>query len=464
MTTSVQAQLNQLALWQQANAMAKQPTAQQPAVQQNAVVQNQTIAPANTQTFPQQVSISSSPITNSTTEKPVTISHPNQRDSKQDSSGHAENPHITKEMALAFAMGIPVYISQHEHTLREVFNKRQEKLFSYQMKKELGQIPMHLLNWLRGKKGLADSVSDMDFNRIVSNPYDGTVLSTLGIKTSNDIPSVRMTVADKGAKLKQVWQYNWGDFLKNKPIDGMTWGEVVRSPKASLKVTGKLMHGSFTKPITDMLTQGRNMVGGVLSSVAIGFMAHDILKSTWEANKEARLKEDGSLQSKLKTFGTTAHTLLRRSSKQIATWFAGSIGFALASGLGVMTPIAALPALPAAVANIPAIGMFASAGWAGFGASLMTGPGLFLGIVGAAALSAVVSYTMDKLWKEPPSLIHKSTDKSIEEGLEKADYEVEKPEETQVQTAESPVTANASTNPFQLTPQQQASLYVPQTS
>jgi len=151
---------------------------------------------------------------------------------------------------------------------------------------------------------------------------------------------------------------------------GLTPTQLLLQPKhwgKALKVGGKALNASFTRPFGVFFSTGQQAFNAGLSTLALGSMAYSIGAAGLRANTAARRVEDGSNDSKWHTFKETTGTLAHRTLKSGAIWLAGSAGFLLshaafkASGLG-------------AFANLPK---------------------LVVGMVGGATLGTVTSTVLD---------------------------------------------------------------------
>lgn len=177
-----------------------------------------------------------------------------------------------------------------------------------------------------------------------------------------------------------VWRNHVGQTLKQSVLAntgnvhtyGLAPSQLVLQPQhwgKAVKVAGKALNASFTRPFGVFFSTGQQAFNAGLSTVALGSMAYNIGAAGVRANTAARRIEDGSFESKWHTFKETAGTLAHRTLKNGAIWFAGSAGFLLshaafkASGLGALSML----------------------------------PRLLVGMVGGATLGTLVSTTLDKI-------------------------------------------------------------------
>lgn len=155
---------------------------------------------------------------------------------------------------------------------------------------------------------------------------------------------------------KAYWQQlktNFGGLFKaNAATGGLNWAELLQNPTQLKNVSQGAFHHTFTRSATEVFTTGRHLFTSALSLFSLGFLALDTVKTTAQANAKARSQEDGSLASKLKTFGATVATLAREAGVHTAAWGAGTLGFTLGKALGFTIPALGLAAgWPAVIAG-----------------------------------------------------------------------------------------------------------------
>jgi hypothetical protein len=164
-----------------------------------------------------------------------------------------------------------------------------------------------------------------------------TLSEILGI--GDDLADLSTIKATGGkAWVDQVGKNFAGAFKGNAYTQGLTGWQLLSQPanwSQAPKVLGRTLHAGFTRPITEALAGTGNVIGGGLTTLALGGMAFDIGASTVKANTKAREAEDGTWGSKADTLAETTGTFARKTLKHGAGWFAGSVGFTVGKALGV---------------------------------------------------------------------------------------------------------------------------------
>lgn len=145
--------------------------------------------------------------------------------------------------------------------------------------------------------------------------------------------------------------------------------------KHPLKYMKNTVINNNVKSIAQTLKDGRNPGAGVMSALGLGILGYDILSTTYDAYKDAKAQEDGSMGSRLNTVGKTAKTFALKTAKSAVLWELGSVGFTVGASLfcvgsgvglaGVIIPLAGGVATGALVATLAKKGIDATLAYVG---------------------------------------------------------------------------------------------------
>ncbi len=176
---------------------------------------------------------------------------------------------------------------------------------------------------------------------------------------------------------KDSVRYNFKDFLKpNQYTQSMTAGSFFKNTV----VAGNIR--AFVEPF-----QTKRWPMLIPPTLSWGFLGWGVFKSTRDAYRNAKDKEDGSFGSKLNTWWQTGKTLVTKLAKSLLLWEVANIGYTFGFALFTMATTATTAATAAVTGLSPLLISMAP---------------IAAGIIGAGVLAAGANVLLNKVIPDPP--------------------------------------------------------------
>ncbi len=136
---------------------------------------------------------------------------------------------------------------------------------------------------------------------------------------------------------KQQVRLNWDDFLEKARAGGFRGVFEGMTPSRYLKET---VWGENIRPVKELFNTPINRFSNLAATAGLGLMGWHVLRNTANVYCAAQTQEDGTTDSKLKTWDATATAFIGQAFKNLLCWEAASAGLAIGKAL---IPIGVFP-------------------------------------------------------------------------------------------------------------------------